>query len=149
MRRPRVSEGCSEPVGTVFRLTQWVPTVESVGVGRERRLQDAAQLLGHDHVDVGEGDVLDVEQLAADAVHRVVLVHQDGVRQAVEVSQRQHRVVVLDDHLEAKRRITTFILSFKSHSILYFQKMSSETHSLGEGALCDVTKGTGSTPLPG
>lgn len=106
-------------------LTQRVPAVESVGIGGERRLQDAAQLLGHHPVDVGEGDVLDVEQLAADLVHRVVLVHQDGVRQAVEVSQRQHRVVVLDDHLEAKRRITTFILSMESILTRFLQNMCS------------------------
>lgn len=60
-------------------LTQWIPAVATVGVSRECRLQDAAQLLGNHPVDVTEGDVLDVQQLTADPVHRVVLVHQDGV----------------------------------------------------------------------
>lgn len=60
-------------------LTQRISAVESVGVSSERGLQDAAQLVSNDPVDVAEGDVLDVEQLAADPVHRVVLVHQDGV----------------------------------------------------------------------
>lgn len=70
-----------------------------MGVGSEHGLQDAGQLLSDNPVDVTEGDVFDVEQLRADPVHHVVLMHQDAVRQLVEMSQRQHRVVVLDNHL--------------------------------------------------
>ena len=67
--------------------TQRISAVDSIGVGGERGLQDATQLLSDDAVDVAEGDVFEVEQLTADLVHRVVLVHQDGVRQLVEMSQ--------------------------------------------------------------
>lgn len=94
-------------------LTQRISTIDSIGVGSECRLQDAAQLVSNNSVDVTEGDVLDVEQLTADPVHRVVLVHQDGVRQLVEVSQRQHRVVVLDNHLKTCNNVYTF------HSLQY------------------------------
>lgn len=71
-------------------LTHRISAVDTVGVSGECRLQDAAQLVSDDPVDVAEGDVFDFEQLTADPVHRVVLVHQDGVRQLVEMSQRQH-----------------------------------------------------------
>lgn len=50
-----------------------------MGVSGERGLQDAAQLVGDDPVDVTERDVFDVKQPTADPVHRVVLVHQYGV----------------------------------------------------------------------
>lgn len=71
-----------------------------MGVSCERGLQDTAQLVGDDPVDVTERDVFDVKKPTADPVHRVVLVHQYGVWQLVEMSQRQHRVIVLDDHLK-------------------------------------------------
>lgn len=75
---------CGKPavcvcVCVLASLTQWISAVDSVGVSSECGLQDAAQLLSDDPVDIAEGDVLDVEQLTADPVHRVVLVHQDGV----------------------------------------------------------------------
>lgn len=60
-------------------LTQWIPAVDSIGVRSERWLQDATQLLSNDPVDIFEGDVPDVEQLTTDPVHRVILMHQDGV----------------------------------------------------------------------
>lgn len=56
--------------------------------------------MSNDSVDVSEGDWFDVEQPTADPVDCVVLVHHDGVRQLVEMSQRQHRVIILEDHLE-------------------------------------------------
>lgn len=60
-------------------LTQRISAVDSVGVSSEGGLQDAAQLVSNNPVDIAKGDVLDVEQLAANPVYRVVLVHQDGV----------------------------------------------------------------------
>lgn len=60
-------------------LTQRISAVDSVGVGSERGLQDAAQLVSDHPVDITEGDVFDVEQLTADPVHCVVLMHQDSV----------------------------------------------------------------------
>lgn len=58
--------------------------------------------MSNNSVDVSEGDGFDVEQPTADPVDRVVLVHHDGVGQLVEMSQRQHRVVILKDHLKEK-----------------------------------------------
>lgn len=86
-------------VCTQVILTQRIPTVHSVGVGCERGLQNAAQLVSDDPVDVSERDGFDVQQLTADLVDDVVLVHKDGVWKMVEVRQRQHRVIVLHDHL--------------------------------------------------
>lgn len=80
-------------------LTQGISAVHSMGVSGECGLQDTAQLVSNNPVDITEGDVFDVEQLTANPVHCVVLVHHDGVRQLVEMSQRQHRVVILDNHL--------------------------------------------------
>lgn len=71
-------------------LTQRISAVDSVGVSGEYRLQHTAQLVSDNPVYVTEGDVFDVEQLTADPVHCVVLVHQDGIGQLVEMSQRQH-----------------------------------------------------------
>lgn len=89
-------------------LTQRISAADSVGVGGQCRLQDAAELMSDDLVDVAEGDVFDVEQLTADPVQGVVLMHQDGVGQPVEMSQGQDRVVVLDDHLteDQEQKIT-------------------------------------------
>lgn len=71
-------------------LTKRILSVGSVGVWSERRLQDAAQLVSNDLVDVAEGDLFDVQQLTADLVYYVILMHQNGVRKLVEVRQRQH-----------------------------------------------------------
>lgn len=69
-------------------LTQQISTVLSMGVSSERGLQDAAQLVGDNPVDITERDVFDVKQPTADPVHRVVLVHEDRVWQLVKMSQR-------------------------------------------------------------
>lgn len=71
-------------------LTQRISAVDSLGVSSEYRLQHTAQLVSNNPVNVTEGDVLDFEQMVADPVHGVILVHQDGIGQLVEVSQRQH-----------------------------------------------------------
>lgn len=60
-------------------LTERIPAVGAAGIGGERGLQNTTQLVSNDPVDVAEGDLLDLQQLTADLVHRVVLVHQDGV----------------------------------------------------------------------
>lgn len=93
-------------------LTQRVSAVDSVGVSSEGGLQDAAQLVSDYPVDIAEGDVFDVEQLTADLVRRVVLMHQDGVRQLVEVSQRQHGVVILDYHLTGRVKAKGLLASY-------------------------------------
>lgn len=58
-----------------------------------------------DHlVEVRDRDVLDVHQLAADFVHRVVLVHHEGVGQRVETRQAENRIVVLHDNLQREEK---------------------------------------------
>ena len=112
-------------------LTQGVSAVVAVRVSGQGGLQHTGQLVGDDPVDVPEGYVLDVEQLSADAVHGVVLVHQDGVRQPVEVRQRQHQVVVLHDDLEeggggiyldrTRSHYVFFTLNYKNERRIYMQ----------------------------
>lgn len=80
-------------------LTHWTSAVDALWVCRQCRLENASQLVSDDFVDVTEGDVFDSEQPTADPVHRVVLMHQDGVRQLVQMRESQRGVVVLDDHL--------------------------------------------------
>lgn len=59
--------------------TQRVPAVGSIRIRRDGGLQNAGQLLSDDPVDIGERDVFVVEQLGADLVQHVVLMHQNCI----------------------------------------------------------------------
>lgn len=86
-------------------LTQRIRAVDSVGVSGERRLKDGSQLMSDHLVDISNGDVFDMEQLTANPVRRVILVHQEAIRQLVQVTQCQYRVVVLHNHLKDTKRL--------------------------------------------
>lgn len=59
--------------------TQRVPAVGAIRIRGKGGLQDAGQLLSNHPVDIGERDVFVVEQLGADLVQRVILMHQNCV----------------------------------------------------------------------
>lgn len=75
---------CPHISTSVVIFTDRVSAVVSAGFCRVHRLQDAPQLMGDDLINVSDGDVLDVHQLAADFVDRVVLVHHQGVGKRVQ-----------------------------------------------------------------
>lgn len=58
--------------------------------------------------------MLDVHQLAADFVHRVILVHHECVRQRVQTRQSENRIVVLHDNLQREENTDRLARQFNS-----------------------------------
>lgn len=79
-----------------------------------RRRQYARQLMRDYPVDVFKRDLLHREQLGADALETVIFEHDDRIGRLVEMGQREHGIIVLDDHLAGRIRPNNLQMSTKS-----------------------------------
>lgn len=67
-------------------------------------LENAAQLVSNDSIDIPEGNLFDVHQLGTDLVDGIIFMDKKGIWGVVQMWQSQDRVVVLNNDLEANKK---------------------------------------------